>query len=65
MSETCGSCGAPANPPGSYWFAPNDLWNKVEGSPNGFRCIPCFTADCAEKGVVIGWRAGVVGTIED
>jgi hypothetical protein len=65
MTEVCGKCGAPANPAGSYWFAPNDLWNEVNGSPNGFRCIACFTEECEARGIVIGWRADRVGDIEE
>ena len=36
--DVCGDCGA-NNP---TWFAPNDLWNRVMGSPNGIVCPACF-----------------------
>lgn len=56
--EVCKSCGhlvAVTCP--SWWRAPDDLWNEVEGGPGGIRCIPCFTRDCDAAGVPIHWEA--------
>lgn len=62
----CRVCGAPdVGPGGTYWFAPNELWNEVNGSPNGLLCPGCFTAECGKKGIVIGWRSDRVGDVED
>lgn len=74
--EICDRCGRPASGPFghtgrwpteslTYWFAPNDLWNEVEGGPTGIRCPRCFTADAEAHGTAIGWVAGPVGDIED
>lgn len=34
----CGDCGGSTR----CWFAPNDLWNRVVGSPYGMLCPNCF-----------------------
>lgn len=56
--EICQACGRPVDRTTghlSYWFAPNELWNEVEGGEGGIRCIPCFTADCMAHGIQVGW----------
>lgn len=57
--EICDACGRPAarGLGDTYWFAPNSLWNEVEGGPNGVRCPPCFDADCRGLNIDISWRA--------
>lgn len=45
--DTCDECGG-ANP---VWFADNDLWNAVVGSPYGILCPSCF-ATRAETNVI-------------
>lgn len=35
---TCQECGGP----NTVWSAPNDIWNRVMGSPNGIVCFDCF-----------------------
>lgn len=66
--EICQRCGRPASTGlgDTYWFAPNPLWNEVNGSPNGIRCPRCFHADAKAKGIPVAWMAGPVGGgIED
>jgi len=46
--DTCRRCGGPD----VVWFAPNDLWNRVNGSPNGILCPTCFVRTAEERGVV-------------
>jgi len=36
----CMDCGTLDTP---VWSAPNDLWNRVVGSPDGYLCPWCFT----------------------
>lgn len=57
--EICDACGRPVDRSTgrSYWLAPDDLWNEVNGQFAGIRCVPCFTADAADRGVPIHWRA--------
>jgi hypothetical protein len=64
--QPCDECGRSASWSigETYWFAPNELWNEVNGSPNGFMCPGCFTAAAETKGIAIGWRADRVGAIE-
>lgn len=54
--EICKRCGRPvARTCPTYWYAPDWLWNEVEGGEDGIRCIPCFTADCEARGHRIAW----------
>mgnify|MGYP000588371437 CR=1 FL=1 len=64
--EICHGCGRPVARPigGTYWFADNALWNRVEGGEGGLRCPACFTLDARRAGVHVAWRAGRVGEIE-
>lgn len=39
MNEFCHSCG---NKQKLIWTAPNDMWNKIMGGPNGVLCVFCF-----------------------
>lgn len=39
------------------WFAPNDLWNRVMGSPNGIVCPNCFIKRAERAGLDrAAWR---------
>jgi hypothetical protein len=50
----CDECGG-LNVDG--WSAPNDLWNRVTGSPYGILCPQCFTRRAADTGAHTGpWR---------
>lgn len=54
----CADCGLPTPyATGSYWLAPDDLWNDVVGSPALVLCPPCFTDRAAAKGIAVSWRA--------
>lgn len=61
--ETCNKCGgvtAPllnGNEPVSWWNAPDELWERITGGPNGLLCIRCFTLKAKEQGVTIYWQA--------
>ena len=44
----CGLCGNANNP---TWYAPNELWNEVMGSPNGIICPKCFQDKAQAKGI--------------
>lgn len=48
----CDACGGP----NVVWFAPNDLWNRVVGSPNGILCPTCFIRAAERCGVEAVWR---------
>lgn len=63
--EICDRCGRRCAIGGTYWFAPNWLWNKVEPSTVPMRCAACFTDDCRAAGLPIGWTCGPVGYVED
>lgn len=45
--EKCKACGGD-NP---VWSANNELWNKVNGSPNGILCPTCFVKMANEAGI--------------
>lgn len=45
----CQKCGHP-NP---VWYAPNELFNKINGSPVGIMCPVCFQKMADEKGINI------------
>jgi hypothetical protein len=49
----CQSCGN-YNP---IWSAPNELFNKVNGSPNGILCPNCFEKKADNMGIHIIYRA--------
>lgn len=56
--EICMECGRPVGPhTGSWWQAPDDLWEQVTGGPSGVMCPPCFTAAADAIGEPIYWRA--------
>jgi hypothetical protein len=46
----CMDCGTLDTP---VWSAPNDLWNRVVGSPDGYLCPWCFTVRADD---VLGWQ---------
>jgi hypothetical protein len=37
-----GTCDLCAREYVTPWFAPSDVWNRVNGSPNGMLCPECF-----------------------
>lgn len=56
--EICMDCGRRVGPhTGSWWGAPDDLWERVNGSYNGVMCPPCFTAKADTLGLPIHWEA--------
>ena len=65
--EICQECGLPVSLGigGTFWNAPNDLWNLVMGGPEakddpgGTLCPRCFTLACRAQGIHISWRAQV------
>lgn len=44
--RTCQKC----HGPNVVWFVPNELWNRVVGSPDGILCPVCFVKLAEEKG---------------
>lgn len=52
--DTCQRCGG-FNP---AWTADNELFNKVNGSPNGIMCPTCFANMAQGKGIEIKFIAG-------
>lgn len=46
------------------WYAPNDLWNQINGGPTGKKCPLCFERACEEAGLLLVWRAHRPGEIE-
>ena len=64
--EICQECGLPSNLHiGSFWYAPNGLWNYVMGGqfatddPGGLLCPRCFYHKCREQGIHINFVAEV------
>jgi hypothetical protein len=66
----CMDCGTLDTP---VWSAPNDLWNRVVGSPDGFLCPWCFAVradsvigprvwDFAPRGAVVNDDKGMLLT---
>lgn len=53
--NNCQRCGS-ANP---TWYAENDLFNKVNGSPNGIMCPCCFELMAKEKGITVFFKPEV------
>jgi hypothetical protein len=49
----CRNCGC-YNP---TWSAPNELFNKINGSPNGILCPNCFEKKANDIGIHIIYRA--------
>lgn len=50
--DHCQRCGGP----NVIWFAPNELWNRVVGSPNGILCPVCFIKMAEAMGISTTWR---------
>ena len=48
----CQQCGG-AN---IIWHADSDLWNRVNGSPNGILCPICFAEKAAATTGVRSWK---------
>ena len=56
--ETCQDCGRRnMSRVGSYWLAPDDLWNEVIGRASGILCPDCFTRRANAAGIRIHWTA--------
>lgn len=56
--EICMACGRRVGAcTGSWWRAPDDLWQRVNGGYEGVLCPPCFTARCDAAGEPIRWEA--------
>lgn len=53
VERVCQQCGG-QNP---TWYADNELFNKVNGSPNGIICPSCFEKNADEMGVNIIFQA--------
>lgn len=55
MSERCQICGKEYDD--YVWSVSDKLWEKVTGIKNasGLRCIPCFSCEAREKGIIIQW----------
>lgn len=53
----CHTCGA-NNP---AWYAENELFNKVNGSPNGVYCPLCFQKMADEAGINIIFKVEHLG----
>lgn len=59
----CGTCGMRDNAGlgDAPWFAPNDVWNYIYGTPDNrcgdgiLRCPRCFTADARAAGFPVTW----------
>jgi hypothetical protein len=54
--SVCQDCGG-AN---VVWFAPNDIWNRVVGSPNGILCPRCFIVRANRAGIDARWSVAPV-----
>lgn len=58
--EICMRCGAPVGPhTGSWWRAPDELWERVIGDPGEVVCPPCFTRQADELGIPVRWEVSV------
>lgn len=56
--ELCRDCGRPVGrATGSWWGAPDDLWERVNGGPHGVMCPLCFTAKADALGEPVHWEA--------
>lgn len=55
--EICNECGravgASSGP--TWWSAPDWLWERVMGSPNGVLCMPCFAVHVDAAGYGMHW----------
>lgn len=51
--DTCQKCGGP----NVLWYAESELFNKVNGSPNGIICPKCFIKMASEQGESIIFKA--------
>lgn len=54
--ETC-VCGrrVAAGIGGTYWRAPDEMWERVVGSPAGVLCPSCFTERAEASGLRLYW----------
>ncbi len=50
--DICQRCSGP----NVVWFADNDVWNAVIGSPNGIICPICFVREAEAKGFQRAWH---------
>lgn len=54
VERVCQECGG-KNP---TWYADNDLFNKVNGSPNGIICPSCFEQKANKMGIEVIFKSG-------
>lgn len=55
--DFCQLCGG-RNP---VWFAPNELWNKVNGSREGILCPVCFQEKAGQLAINVIFKAQIIG----
>lgn len=57
--ELCEDCGRPVGRwiGNTFWRAPDELWERVVGSPDGTVCPRHFTERADAAGVALHWRA--------
>lgn len=56
--EICRDCRQPVvDHSGSFWSAPDDLWDEVWGAESGILCQPCFVARARSMGIHVAWLA--------
>ena len=55
--ERCDNCGEIYK---ICWNAPDDIFQKINGSLDGLLCPPCFDALCAANGISLSWECRAV-----
>ena len=56
LCEFCGKCGK--HQP-LVWTADDDLWNELNGGPNGVLCPECFDKEADRRGIFLRWKPHV------
>lgn len=63
--EICMECGRPVSwgTGPTWWSAPDWLWKRIMGGPNGVLCMPCFARHVIRAGYGMHWT--MVGGADD
>lgn len=64
--EICASCGRPVSSAiHTYWIAPDELWEQINGQSGGVLCPRCFARRAEKSGIAIAWLGLRMEDVDD